>query len=142
MTADHDLLIRVDQRLNDLVARLERREDDFVTQAEFWPVKCWSTAAPAFTAMVGAVILYGEVRDSHRLFVSLLPMEIVYSLVPFITSGILQGVKVLAGLYSSQNGPAERMWLRTLLVMFSFFGIVASSILNGRRSIRMRSRMT
>jgi hypothetical protein len=58
-------------------------------------------------------------------------MEIAYLLVPFVTSGILQGVKWLAGLYLSQNGPAERVWLRTLLIIFSFFGMVASSLLNG-----------
>ena len=70
-------------------------------------------------------------RATPRLLVSLSSMQIVYLVVPFIVSGILQGVKALAGLYSSQNGPAERVWLRTLLVMFSFFGIVATSVLNG-----------
>ena len=70
-------------------------------------------------------------RDTHRLLVSLSPMEIIYLLVPFITSGILQGVKWFAGLYSPQNGAAGRVWLRPLLVMFSFLGVVATSVLKG-----------
>lgn len=50
---------------------------------------------------------------------------------PFITSGILQGVKWLAGQASNNNGLNDRLWLRTILVIVSFFGVVAASVLNG-----------
>ncbi len=55
---DHDLLIRVDQRLTDLVARLEKRDADFVTQAEFWPVKMlvYGCTGLMLTAVIGALI--------------------------------------------------------------------------------------
>jgi hypothetical protein len=36
---DHDLLIRVDQRLSDLVKKMDESYEKYVTQAEFWPVK-------------------------------------------------------------------------------------------------------
>jgi hypothetical protein len=37
--SDHDLLIRVDQKVSDLVTRLDVRDKEYVTKAEFWPVK-------------------------------------------------------------------------------------------------------
>lgn len=58
-------------------------------------------------------------------------MEILFLLVPFITTAIMQGIKKLAGLFATDNGPGERVWLRTMLVALSFFGVVATSLLNG-----------
>lgn len=36
---DHDLLIRVDQKVTDLVAKFDARDKLYVTQQEFWPIK-------------------------------------------------------------------------------------------------------
>lgn len=36
--------------------------------------------------------------------------------------------------FSSQNDPSERIWLRTLLLMFSLLGIVTASVVNGTTS--------
>lgn len=52
---DHDLLIRVDQKVTDLVTRLEKRDKEFVTQAEFWPVKMLVYGCVCI--MLGAVIM-------------------------------------------------------------------------------------
>lgn len=57
--SDHDLLIRVDQRLSDLVTRLDKRDVEFVTQAEFWPVKMlvYGCTGLMLTGVVGALIV-------------------------------------------------------------------------------------
>ena len=41
-------------------------------------------------------------------------MEILFLLVPFITSVIMQSIKKLAGLAASYNSPEEKAWLRTV----------------------------
>jgi hypothetical protein len=46
--SDHDLLIRVDQKVSDLVSKFDAREKEYVTRAEFWPVK---------TLVYGCVVL-------------------------------------------------------------------------------------
>jgi hypothetical protein len=55
---DHDLLIRVDQRLDDLIRRFDKQAEQYVTQSEFWPVKMlvYGCAAMMLVAVVGALI--------------------------------------------------------------------------------------
>jgi hypothetical protein len=57
--SDHDLLIRVDQRLTDLMTRLEARDKEYVTQAEFWPVKVlvYGCTGLMLTAIVGSLLV-------------------------------------------------------------------------------------
>lgn len=57
-------------------------------------------------------------------------MELALLAVPFITSAVMFVIKWLAGLYMTDNGPVARPWLRTFLVLISFFGYVATSQLN------------
>jgi hypothetical protein len=56
--SDHDLLIRVDQKVTDLVTRLEKRDQEFVTRAEFWPVKAlvYGCVGIMLSALVLAII--------------------------------------------------------------------------------------
>lgn len=58
-------------------------------------------------------------------------MEFLFLLVPVVTTAIMQGVKRLARLYNSHNDPSQKTWLRTVLIVVSFFGLVAASIANG-----------
>lgn len=59
---DHDLLTRIDERTEKMCETLEalitRLESDYVTKAEFWPVKTivYAGAGMILVAVVGAVI--------------------------------------------------------------------------------------
>jgi hypothetical protein len=55
---DHDLLIRVDQKVSDLVAKFEARDKVYVTQDEFWPVKVlvYGCTGIMLTSVVGALL--------------------------------------------------------------------------------------
>lgn len=61
--SDHDLLIRVDQKVSDLMAKMESRDKDYVTQAEFWPVKVlvYGCTGLMLTSVIGA-LLYLVIR--------------------------------------------------------------------------------
>lgn len=58
-------------------------------------------------------------------------MDFVLLAVPFITSTIMFGVKALAGLAMTDNGGTPRVFLRTVLVIFSLGGYIATKILAG-----------
>jgi hypothetical protein len=55
---DHDLLIRVDQRLGDLIIRFDKQTEQYVTQGEFWPVKMlvYGCASLMLTLLITAVV--------------------------------------------------------------------------------------
>jgi hypothetical protein len=57
--SDHDLLIRVDQKVSDLVTKIEQRDKQYVTQAEFWPVKMlvYGCTGLMLTSLIGAIVL-------------------------------------------------------------------------------------
>lgn len=56
--SDHDLLIRVDQKVTDLVAKFEARDKVYVTQSEFWPVKVlvYGCTGMMLTSVIGALL--------------------------------------------------------------------------------------
>ena len=58
-------------------------------------------------------------------------MNLLLLAVPFITSVIMFGVKWLAGLNATDNGAQPRPFLRTMLVVVSLGGVIATSTLNG-----------
>ena len=57
-------------------------------------------------------------------------MEITLA-IPFVVSGIMFIIKWLAGLQLVSNGATAHPWLRAILIVVTFLGVVASSFLNG-----------
>jgi hypothetical protein len=56
---DHDLLIRLDQKVSDIGRKLDDTVEKYVTQSEFWPVKVlvYGCTALMLTAIVGALLV-------------------------------------------------------------------------------------
>jgi hypothetical protein len=58
-------------------------------------------------------------------------MEFIVLLVPIVATGVMFGVKKLAGLYSVGNGSKYHVPLRMILIVLSLLGTVATGTLNG-----------
>ena len=59
-------------------------------------------------------------------------MELLLLLVPFITSIIMFAVKALAGLAMTDNDGKPKVFLRSVLVIFSLGGYIATQTLAGQ----------
>lgn len=55
---DHDLLIRLDVRLSELIKSIDKNTKEYVTKAEFWPVKIlvYGVTGIILTAVITAVV--------------------------------------------------------------------------------------
>ena len=51
--------------------------------------------------------------------------------VPFVTSLLMQGVKLLAGMKWAENGVRSTPWLRFALIVLSLLGVVAAGVVSG-----------
>jgi hypothetical protein len=60
--ADHDLLMRIDERTESMCSKIDemnaRMDREFVTQAEYWPVKTivYTGAGVALLAVITALV--------------------------------------------------------------------------------------